>query len=41
MVDAAPRRGYRVGRFTSPHLIDLTERFVIDGHPVSADAPRW
>lgn len=27
--------GYRVGSFTSPHLIDLTERFQIDGLPIS------
>lgn len=27
--------GYRVGRFTSPHLIDVNERFLIDGAPVS------
>jgi dihydrofolate synthase / folylpolyglutamate synthase len=30
--------GYRTGRFTSPHLVDLEERFVIDGSPISADA---
>ena len=24
-------------RYTSPHLVDLTERFVIDGRPVAAD----
>ena len=29
--------GYRVGRFTSPHLIDLTERFLIDGVAVADD----
>jgi dihydrofolate synthase / folylpolyglutamate synthase len=39
MVDAALRAaGCRAGRFTSPHLIDLSERFVIGGHPVSAEA---
>jgi dihydrofolate synthase / folylpolyglutamate synthase len=27
--------GYRTGRYTSPHLIDLEERFVVDGRPVS------
>jgi dihydrofolate synthase/folylpolyglutamate synthase len=27
--------GYRTGRFTSPHLIDVTERFQVDGVPVS------
>ncbi len=36
MVDAALRAaGHRSGRYTSPHLIDLTERFVIDGSPVA------
>lgn len=27
--------GYRTGRYTSPHLVDLEERFVIDGQHVS------
>lgn len=27
--------GYRTGRFTSPHLVDLTERFVVDGRSVT------
>jgi len=27
--------GYRVGLYTSPHLIDLNERMVIDGNPIS------
>jgi len=26
--------GYRVGRFTSPHLIDLNERFQVNGRPI-------
>jgi len=35
MVDAVLQRaGYRSARYTSPHLIDLSERFAIDGHPV-------
>jgi dihydrofolate synthase/folylpolyglutamate synthase len=35
MVDAALRAaGHRSARYTSPHLVDLAERFVIDGHPV-------
>ena len=35
MVDAALRAaGHRSARFISPHLIDLTERFVIDGRAV-------
>lgn len=39
MVDAALRAaGYRCGRYTSPHLRHLSERFVIDGSPVSMDA---
>lgn len=39
MVDAALRAaGFRSGRYTSPHLIDLTERFVVDGRPVTRDA---
>jgi dihydrofolate synthase/folylpolyglutamate synthase len=28
--------GYRTGRFTSPHLVDLEERFAVDGAPISA-----
>jgi len=39
MVDAALRAaGHRSARYTSPHLVDLAERFVIDGRPVAADA---
>jgi len=38
MVDAILRRaGHRSGRYTSPHLIDLSERFVVDGRPVGAE----
>src|SRR5262245_268956 len=38
MVDAALRAGgYRSARYTSPHLVDLTERFVIDGAPVDTE----
>jgi dihydrofolate synthase/folylpolyglutamate synthase len=41
MVDAALRRaGHRSARYTSPHLIDLAERFVVDGKPVDAAALR-
>lgn len=37
MVDTALRSaGHRTARYTSPHLIDLTERFVIDGRPIAA-----
>ena len=36
MVDAALRAaGHRSARYTSPHFIDLAERFVIDGRPVA------
>jgi len=39
MVDAALRAaGHRSARYTSPHLVDLAERFVIDGRPVLGDA---
>ena len=39
MVDAGLRAaGHRSARFTSPHLIDLTERFAIDDRPVAKDA---
>ena len=39
MVDAALRAaGYRSARYTSPHLVDLRERFVIDGQPIARDA---
>jgi len=35
MVDAAlSAAGHRSARYTSPHLVDLTERFVIGGRPV-------
>ena len=30
--------GHRTARYTSPHLLDLAERFVIDGEPVSQGA---
>jgi dihydrofolate synthase/folylpolyglutamate synthase len=30
--------GLRVGRYTSPHLVDFRERIVIDGEPISEDA---
>lgn len=29
--------GYRVGRYTSPHLVDWNERICIDGEPISID----
>lgn len=38
MIDALLRSaGLRVGRFSSPHLIDVTERICIDGEPMAAD----
>jgi dihydrofolate synthase/folylpolyglutamate synthase len=38
MVDAALRAaGHRSARYTSPHLVDLTERFAIDGQPIARD----
>jgi len=38
MVDEVLRRaGHTSARFTSPHLIDLSERFVINGQAVSQD----
>lgn len=30
--------GYTVGRFTSPHLIDISERFLVNGEPIPPDA---
>ena len=39
MVDSILREaGYRCGRYTSPHLVDIRERFAIDGIPVSGPA---
>jgi len=38
MTDALLRsRGLRTGRFTSPHLVSIRERIVIDGAPVSSE----
>jgi dihydrofolate synthase/folylpolyglutamate synthase len=38
MVDASLRAaGHKSARYTSPHLVDLSERFVIDGRPVAQD----
>lgn len=35
MLEAALRaRGLRVGKYTSPHLVDFRERFIVDGRPV-------
>ena len=39
MVDAGLRAaGLRSARYTSPHLVDLRERFVVDGQSVAQDA---
>jgi len=36
MVERALRAaGYRTARYTSPHLVDLEERFAIDGEPIA------
>ncbi len=38
IVDAALLgAGLRTGRYTSPHLLDLSERFVVNGTPVTRD----
>lgn len=29
--------GWRVGRYTSPHLVDFQERILVDGRPVAAE----
>jgi dihydrofolate synthase/folylpolyglutamate synthase len=34
----AAAAGYRVGRFTSPHIIRTNERFLINGEPISDSA---
>ncbi len=30
-------QGRRVGRYTSPHLVDFRERFLVDGRPIDPD----
>jgi len=35
---AARAAGYRVGRFTSPHLLRINERFLIDAIPIADEA---
>jgi dihydrofolate synthase/folylpolyglutamate synthase len=36
MLEAALRaRGLKVAKYTSPHLVDFRERFLIDGQPVA------
>ena len=37
MIERALRAaGYRTGRYTSPHLVDIEERICVDGLPISA-----
>lgn len=31
-------KGLRVGKFTSPHLVDFRERMIVDGRPIPAEA---
>jgi dihydrofolate synthase/folylpolyglutamate synthase len=39
MVDRAlTAAGHRTGRYTSPHLVDISERFDINGHPIGRPA---
>ncbi len=39
MLDSVLRAaGYRVARYTSPHLVSLSERFFVDGAPAPQDA---
>ena len=41
MIDSALRAaGYRAGRYTSPHLTSVTERFTVDGAPIDEPALR-
>jgi dihydrofolate synthase / folylpolyglutamate synthase len=35
--DPLRSRGLRTGRFTSPHLVSIRERIVVDGAPISAE----
>jgi dihydrofolate synthase/folylpolyglutamate synthase len=38
-LDALLRRaGWRVGRYTSPHLVDFRERILVNGRPIGEDA---
>lgn len=36
--EALRAAGHRVALYTSPHLVDVRERMVVDGRPISADA---
>lgn len=36
------QRGLRVGKYTSPHLVDFRERIVVDGQPIAeAEVAAW
>ena len=35
LAEAFRRNGLKTGLYTSPHLVDLEERFVVDGQPIS------
>lgn len=38
IIDALLRsQGLRTGRYSSPHLVDVTERICIDGHPIAPE----
>ena len=38
LIDSALRAaGFRTGRYTSPHLVSLNERFFLDGSPISKE----
>jgi dihydrofolate synthase / folylpolyglutamate synthase len=38
LVAALRHRGFRVGLYTSPHLVSVRERVVVDGEPMSEEA---
>jgi dihydrofolate synthase/folylpolyglutamate synthase len=38
IASALTRSGLRVGLYTSPHLVDVRERMLVDGRPISEDA---
>ena len=38
VAEALRAAGHRVGLYTSPHLVDVRERMLVDGRPIPADA---
>jgi len=38
VAEALRAAGFRVGLYTSPHLVDVRERMLVDGRPIPADA---